>query len=247
MAEWILTILAALVGLYVLLPALVKGLLRLRFLRRIRKSGCVCLTFDDGPSPKATPQILALLRQAGARATFFIVGEAAEKCPELVAAIAHEGHELGEHGYGHLHAWKSNPLHYAADLARASRMIRHFASRYGSLFRPPYGKLNLLTLLYALLTRRRLAFWDLDPRDYAQTSPARLAQQVLSELAPGRVVLFHDGRRRPESDPAVTVEALKLVLEAAAPRRLEFATVSEALARARGTAAPADYPLPRRA
>lgn len=240
MLKLAITLFAAGAGIYLILPALLKPYLKARFRRRIAASGCACLTFDDGPHPVSTPQILDLLAAAKAKATFFVLGKQAEQYPELIARIAAQGHELGEHGYGHLNAWKADPIRYALDLWRGKRWIGPapacgVAAARVSLFRPPFGKLNLITLLYLCLGRRRLAFWDADPKDFNGRSPAEVAQDVIMSLDPGCVVLLHDGRVRPDgnrpgSDPASTVQALAWALEAAAPRKLRFATLSEAMA-----------------
>ena len=222
-------LLVAVLGLYLVVPGVAKLLLRARFHRLVQESGCICLTFDDGPHPVATPQILTLLETAQIKATFFVLGKQAEQYPELIDLIMRKGHEIGEHGYRHMNAWKTNPFRYAIDLWRGSRWIQP-ASVQVNLFRPPFGKLNLITLLYLTLERRQLAFWDIDPRDYDQQSPMNVARYVIEHLDPGKVVLLHDGRVRPGDDPAVTVQALKLILEAVAARKLRFTTLSEAFA-----------------
>jgi hypothetical protein len=96
-------------------------------------------------------------------------------------------------------------------------------------FRPPFGKLNFVSLLCAVLGRRRMAFWDIDPRDYQQETAAAVAEFVIPRLGPGRVVLLHDGRRGRGKRADVTVEALRLILESDAGRATRWATVSAAL------------------
>lgn len=215
---------------YLILPMGIRTLMRLHFLAQMRRSGCICLTFDDGPSPDSTPMILQLLSEAGVRATFFVLGKNARKYPELITLIRSMGHEIGEHGFGHLHAWKANPVEYTTDLIRGGWTIRdYYPPPHVHYFRPPYGKFNLLTLFYAWLGRRKVIFWNVDPRDYEQKSAVQVAQHVIENLAPGRIVLLHDGRIRLDSNPAVTVMALKMILDAAGSRGIRFASLGEAL------------------
>ena len=211
--EWTIGVAAALGAIYFGLPALAKAVLRRRFLARVRRGGCACLTFDDGPDPALTPAILEELNKAGVKATFFMIGERAAANPALAERVAHQGHEIGEHGLAHKNAWRSGPWASAGDLWNGAKVLAACDGTHPSTLRPPFGKLNLVTLIYAWLMRRKLVFWDVDPRDYAQQSPAEVARHVLERLARGSVVLLHDGRARPGSDPAVTLEALRLILE----------------------------------
>lgn len=230
--EGLLLLLAAAAGVYWMLPALAKGLLRRRLLARVRRSGCACLTFDDGPSPEATPQILEELARAGVRATFFMIGERARRHPALAAEVAARGHEIGEHGYAHQNAWRCGPWTAARDLWRGHAAL---AALGPAGLRPPYGKLNLVTLLYAGLKRRRLIFWDVDPRDYRDAPAAQVARHVRERLGGGRIILLHDGRMRPGGEASNTVAALRAILGDAAAAGIPLVTVGEALRRGGGT------------
>ena len=226
-------VLAFLGAAYFLVPWAFKIVMRRRFVCAIRRSGCTCLTFDDGPHPEATNQILDLLRAAGAKATFFLIGEKVERYPELVARIQAMGHEIGEHSYHHTHAWKTGPYGSYVDLEKGRRIIGKYVSSQSPIaFRPPYGKLNLVTLLYVILRRRRLTFWDIDPKDFGSPSPESIADAVNAKMRAGSTILLHDGRSSPGSDEESTVSALRLVLESAVQRRLRLTTVSQALSRA---------------
>jgi peptidoglycan/xylan/chitin deacetylase (PgdA/CDA1 family) len=228
--------LAALPALYFVLPFLVKLLLAERLSRRVAASGGACLTFDDGPDPRSTPALLDLLDQAGVRATFFVLGRQASAHPELARRIVESGHEVGEHGFGHLHAWKTEPVRYVADLLRGRRAIANSLRGGGhALFRPAFGELNLLTLLYLAFARRRLVMWNLNPRDFRATSAEDVAGRILRDLRVGSVVLLHDGRAGISTDPTVTVEAVRLVLAEAARRGLRLTPVGATL-RASGPA-----------
>jgi len=226
----LLIFMAILVG-YWIAPYAIKVALARQMLRRIRRSQAVCLTFDDGPDPRSTPRILELLDAAGASATFFMLGRQAALHPQIVRLIAASGHAIGEHGFAHRHAWRTDPIRYSVDLWRGRRALDRITStRHVRLFRPAFGEISLLTLLYLIFGGRRLVMWDLNPRDFDAASGAEVASRVANEMGPGSVVLLHDGRSDAASDPDVTVEAVRMILEHARQRGLRLLSVPQALA-----------------
>ena len=227
-----LILMAIFVG-YWVAPYAIKVVLARQSLRRIRRSQAVCLTFDDGPDPRSTPRILELLHGAGASATFFMLGRQAALHPQIVRQIIAYGHEIGEHGFAHRHAWRTDPIRYAVDLGRGRLALDQLVAKQRSrLFRPAFGEINLLTLLYLICGRRRMVMWDLNPRDFDAASAADVASRVANEMGPGSVVLLHDGRAGATSDPAVTIDAVRMILELAEQRGLRLLSVSQALAHA---------------
>ncbi|MHA2062632.1 MAG: polysaccharide deacetylase family protein, partial [Candidatus Sifarchaeia archaeon] len=161
---------------YIVIPYLLSLFIRRRRLSALGKGKYSCLTFDDGPNPDLTPDLLELFKKKGVKATFFVLGENVKKYPQLAAKIVEHGHEIGEHSYSHAHPWKRNPFNQALDLINGGRAIKRYISSGNSQwFRPPYGKLNLITLLYVLLSRKKLAPWDIDTRDYQEHSSEKLA------------------------------------------------------------------------
>jgi peptidoglycan/xylan/chitin deacetylase (PgdA/CDA1 family) len=217
--------------LYIGIPWAVRNAWRATFRSTVARSDCVCLTFDDGPDPRATSPILQMLEKAGARATFFLLGENVERYPDLARQILEMGHEIGEHGYRHVHAWKAGPLQSVRDLQRGRKVLRTTLLLRGPvLLRPPYGKLNLATLLYVLVLHKRLAFWSVDPRDYDHDAAESVVQDVMERVRPGDVVLLHDGRTGASGGENVTLMATKAILDAMATRGYRLCTVSQALA-----------------
>jgi peptidoglycan/xylan/chitin deacetylase (PgdA/CDA1 family) len=225
-----LAVIAIVLYAYFVLPWFIKGLLTRRLGTSIRRAGCVCLTFDDGPDPASTPLILDILAAAGAKATFFILGRNADRHPALVRRIAEAGHEIGEHGHGHRHAWRTGPVAYLQDLLRGRRALaEHLGSSPIRSYRPAFGELNLITLCYLLFGRRRLVMWNVNPRDFDAPSAAEVAKQVVRSLAAGSVVLLHDARADAATDVLVTVEALKLIMRDMQRGGLRLVTITEAL------------------
>jgi peptidoglycan/xylan/chitin deacetylase (PgdA/CDA1 family) len=226
-------LLAVLVTLHFFVPWIVRNILRNRFYKQVRASEKVCLTFDDGPNPKATPRIQALLDQAGIKATFFVTGEHAEQYPELVSNLLASGHEIGEHSYSHRHPWQAGPFHSLRDILRTRRALTHtLGPGVARSFRPPFGKLNFITLLYTLFCHRPLAFWNLNPRDYRQTSTQAIVDHVLAHLSPGSVILLHDGRYQAyiaNNSADLTIQTVEILLKEFATRNIHPVTLSEML------------------
>jgi peptidoglycan/xylan/chitin deacetylase (PgdA/CDA1 family) len=225
----LLWIILAALGFYLVIPILAVRFIRWRFNRQAASKPLTCLTFDDGPEPASTPRILAALKRAGIRATFFFVGEKMRQYPELVDAVRVEGHEIGFHGFSHRHAWKTGPIRSVTDILAANRLLKYHHMRPGTiLFRPPYGKLNGITLLSTFLSARKLVFWNRDPKDYQSTCGAKLAEELLADIGPGQVILLHEGRRDDSgSSPAVTAELVEHLTGAPLNNSFRFATMSE--------------------
>jgi peptidoglycan/xylan/chitin deacetylase (PgdA/CDA1 family) len=226
---------AALVGgyglVFIVLPYLVKTRWLKRSLAQLKASGAVCLTFDDGPEPESTDRILDVLDVYGVKATFFMLGENVAKHPDLAKRVKQSGHEVGEHGHGHTHPWKSSPYRSLQDLLEGRRTLKRILNLSDEpILRPPYGKLNLMGLFYCLWYKKRVFFWDIDPQDYKQASPDSIVKAVAGKLGAGSVILLHDGRIARRRDTlALTHQSLAGILEIIKARKLRALTVSEAI------------------
>jgi peptidoglycan/xylan/chitin deacetylase (PgdA/CDA1 family) len=179
----------------------------------------VALTFDDGPSAETTPRVLDALRSANARATFFVLGEAVDRRPDLLRRIVAEGHAVGIHAYSHEPFVLKNRRAVSEEIQQAEAAVRRACPNAKLIpwVRPPHG-FKSLTLLWTL--RRAgwgLAAWSLDSRDYRAHDPAQIAARVFAANA-GAIVLLHDG---PNNAP--TAAALKTVLHGLAERGLATA------------------------
>lgn len=168
-------------------------------LRRLRQNGesssrTVALTFDDGPEPDVTPRVLELLARAGARATFFLIGERAAREPVLVREIADAGHAIANHTWSHSKAFALLPPRaMSAEIDRAQDLLATSTGAPPLFFRPPAGFQNVL--LEPLLARRglHLASWTRRGLDaFAQNADA--VYRRLSPLSAGDILLLHDGQ-----------------------------------------------------
>lgn len=153
----------------------------------------MALTFDDGPHPEGTPPILEALASAGARATFFVVGEQAVRYPGLVADLLAAGHEVGVHAHRHRNQMRLSPAAFAADLRRAVDAIGEISGRAPRWYRPPYGAFTLGGLIAVRRAGLRPLLWSRWGRDWdTRTSPERIAALATRDIGAGDVVLLHD-------------------------------------------------------
>jgi peptidoglycan/xylan/chitin deacetylase (PgdA/CDA1 family) len=167
-----------------------------------------CLTFDDGPNPVDTPRLLEVLRRHGVPAVFFLLGQVALKYPDLVVAIAADGHALGNHGMHHddLSHWSEEQI--AADLRAATEAIRAAGSDAPiPFFRAPYGLWGRSPGVAAALGQRPVG-WRLAVGDWRPPGTDVLVERITTGITPGAIVLLHDGG----GDRHQTVEAVEAAI-----------------------------------
>ena len=178
----------------------------------------VYLTFDDGPSPEYTPQMLDVLARHDARATFFVVGSLAQAYPDIIQRIAAEGHTIANH------TWKHEDL---AGLSRAAfdETISRTQAVLGDLaapcMRPPYGSIDAFTREWASDHGLSLLTWDASPQDWLSPPAEEIADYIVQWARPGVVLLMHDGG----GDRSTTVQGLDMALERLAERGLRYEPV----------------------
>jgi peptidoglycan/xylan/chitin deacetylase (PgdA/CDA1 family) len=175
-------------------------------------SSVLYLTFDDGPDPTWTPQVLAVLRQYGVRATFFELGVQVHEHPTLPGLVRRQGHRIGNHTYGH----KSLPT---LDDGQLRRQIERGPS--ATCLRPPFGDVDARVREAAARAGQRIVLWDVDTRDWAEPGTQRIVRTVLQHVHPGATILMHDAG----GDRAQTVAALRILLPTLLAQGYTFATV----------------------
>jgi peptidoglycan/xylan/chitin deacetylase (PgdA/CDA1 family) len=161
--------------------------------RRLSDPGTVAITFDDGPHPLGTPAVLEALRDAGATATFFLVGEQVERGPGLAAEIAAAGHAIAVHGHRHRNMLRLTPRQVADDLDRGVTAIGEASGTLPTVYRPPYGIFSPAGL--AIVARRALRplLWSRWGHDWRGGAGARgIASEVADGVRGKDVLLLHD-------------------------------------------------------
>lgn len=163
----------------------------------------VYLTFDDGPTPVVTEKILTLLEDYQAKATFFCIGKNIEQHPELFKLVKVKGHHIGSHTYSHKNGWESNSTDYLTDYQKG----RELAS--SNLFRPPYGRI-LLNPLQTIQKQDKVIMWDILSKDYdASLTPETVLNNVLRNIKPGAIIVFHDSEKAKKNVIAVLPQLLQ--------------------------------------
>lgn len=153
----------------------------------------VALTFDDGPDPEYTPEVLARLDEFGVRATFFMLGMMAARYPELAREVVEAGHEIALHGYQHRLLLRRGPRATHHDLEHGRRIIEDATGTAVRWWRPPYGVLTGPSLASARRMRLTPVLWTAWGRDWTTTAtPQSVLRTVRSGLRPGATILLHD-------------------------------------------------------
>jgi peptidoglycan/xylan/chitin deacetylase (PgdA/CDA1 family) len=195
----------------------------------------VALTFDDGPSPIYTPEILALLRHYHAQATFFVLGERVEKYPGLIRAMLRDGHEVGNHSFDHDRLTKLSRPGWQGEMKELERTQMDLevlgCPRRGQLMRPPYSAFDERLVAYLKHTHRGLVLWNVDSGDWQGLDAQAIEHNVLDRVKNGSIVVFHDCDENGCKDRRPTVEALKVILPTLEKAGYRLVTISELVSR----------------
>ncbi|WP_068777860.1 polysaccharide deacetylase family protein [Paenibacillus sp. FJAT-26967] len=186
----------------------------------------IALTFDDGPDPVQTAQILNELKKYGAKATFFAVGKRAERFPELIKREIAEGHEVGNHTYSHPFLTSNRTTDdIRGEITATQKVLKSITGKSPTLFRPPGGYYHE-RLVHASLSEGCLPVlwsWHQDTEDWKSPPVSKIVNKVLNNAREGDIVLFHDYVK----GSANTVAAIKQILPELQKRGYRFVTVSE--------------------
>lgn len=179
----------------------------------------IAITFDDGPDPHCTEQLLDGLKERGAKASFFVMGKQAEAYPELIRRMQEEGHLIGNHTYSHIQLGKNNRETFKEELIRTNELLRGITGEEPQYVRPPYGSWDKsfeteLTMIPVL--------WTIDPKDWCSSDVNGIVRRVTEKAEENAVILMHD-----EYESTVTA-ALEIV-DILQKQGYEFVTVDEIL------------------
>ena len=197
-----------------------------------RTKNQVALTFDDGPDPVVTPQILDVLQAHGARATFFVIGRNLEHTTEVAARAVREGHEIGNHSWQHGYMRHAYPVRaQLEEMERNEALIRSITGQTKlSIYRPPVGLKSPNFARAAHRVSLNVIAWSVHSRDTLDQNGPRIARRILSRIRGGDIVLLHDGHQRPGARRTSALESLPSLLAGLKDRNLQAVTVSELLA-----------------
>lgn len=179
----------------------------------------IALTFDDGPHPYYTEQLLDGLKERNAKATFFVLGEHAEQYPELVRRMSEEGHLIGNHTYSHIQLGSQNVEKFKQELIKTNQILEELTGQEIQYVRPPYGtwdkRLEQELDMFPVL-------WSVDPLDWSTRSVDSIVRGVESRVKDNAIILLHDEYK-------TTVTAALRIVDELREQGYEFVTVEELL------------------
>jgi peptidoglycan/xylan/chitin deacetylase (PgdA/CDA1 family) len=184
----------------------------------------IALTFDDGPWPRTTAQVLEILKKEDIRATFFWVGQYLKAHPEIAQQVVAEGHAIGNHTWHHWYRQQSQ-LTAAHEINDTAELIYKTTGIKTLVFRPPGGVLNNGLADYAKEQNYVTVMWSIDSMDYRPFQAGQLVKNVIRKAEPGSIVLMHDGG----GNRATTVEALPQIIAQFKQQGYSFVTVPQLL------------------
>ena len=195
-----------------------KGMVRL-VEQSVTEPPKVALTFDDGPSSKYTPMLLAGLKERQIHATFFLMGKNIQGNEKIVKQMQEEGHLIGNHTYNHVQLDKISVRKAREEIEKTSNEIYEITGRYPTYIRPPFGAwrkdLDLSVTMFPV-------FWDVDTMDWKSKNVSQVMQIVNRQVHDGAIILMHDGYQ-------TSVEAALQVVDTLTKEGYEFVTVDQLL------------------
>lgn len=214
---------------YAFLPGLISRIFGYRVFKRGLVENEIALTFDDGPDPVYTPQLLDLLARYDAKATFFVVGAHAEGNEHLLERMKAEGHIIGIHNYVHKSNWLMRPRTVQRNIERTNDIIERAVGKRSVYYRPPWGIVNVFDFakagyLHIILWSAMFSDWKLS------VGAGKLKKRMMKRLRPGEVLLLHDCGRTFGADPVAPqnmLVALEAYLEEGAKRGYRFVAIDE--------------------
>lgn len=184
----------------------------------------IALTFDDGPWPKSTAQVLDILKKNNIPGTFFVVGQNVKNYPDLTRRIVAEGHSIANHTWHHWYH-HMNAQAAAYEVANTTDIIFKTTGVKSGLFRPPGGIMTNGVVSYARNNKYAIIMWSSDSIDYSRPAVPRLINNIFKSAKPGGIVLMHDGG----GDRTHTVQALPEIISRFRKQGYKFVTVPELL------------------
>ncbi len=189
-------------------------------LRGDAREKTLALTFDDGPHPVYTLRLLAILRRYHVKATFFVVGEMAQRYPDLIRAEVADGHVIGNHTYHHVNLTRIPESEVRNEWLACQLVVKGITGRTMRYDRPPGGDWDVGVIREAERLGLTTVLWTDDPGDYASPGDRRIETRVLDRINNGGIILLHDGVQQ-------TLDVLPQIIERLQSRGYRFVTVDQ--------------------
>lgn len=185
----------------------------------------IALTFDDGPHPRITPQILEILDEYGIKATFFVIGVNSKNYPNQLKQIVDGGHEIGNHTYSHKILKSMSKEEIEKEILDTETQVEKITNITPNLLRPPCGIYDETLIEIAQEKDLKVVLWTVDSHDWSHRTVANIVQNVTKNASNGDILLFHDY----VSGEYNTPNALRKIIPLLIKQGYEFVTVSELL------------------
>jgi len=187
----------------------------------------IALTFDDGPHPARTPEILKILNEYNVKATFFVIGKNVEYYPETFQKIISDGHEIGNHTYTHRSLKKCTTDLVKKEIQAFEKIISEYSTVKSALIRPPGGLYGNSLEDYAINNNYNIILWSVDTMDWAHKDVDEIVDNILTNTDGGDIILMHDYISGQSPTPKVIETVIPILIE----RGYEFVTVSELISK----------------
>jgi len=189
---------------------------------------CIALTFDDGPYPPYTQQLLQVLKEEKVKATFFVVAQNAEKYPELLKQELAAGHEIALHSYVHRDQLKLRAEEVQQNLEQGKAALEKIAGVEVKYFRPPHGFKDWVVMEESAKAKLEVVNWSVIPRDWTNPGVEVIVQRVVDKAETGAIVLLHDGDSPKYTAPREqTVQATRAIIRKLKEQGYSFVTIGE--------------------
>ncbi|WP_348983027.1 polysaccharide deacetylase family protein [Desulfosporosinus sp. I2] len=179
----------------------------------------VALTFDDGPDPIDTPDVLNILKAKKVRATFFVLGKAAQENPYLLKRLINEGHEIGNHSFTHNYPQSK----FMVEMSQTDQVVFEATGSHTYFYRPPRGLVTKTQLETIKQNGHIVALWSVDSKDWRNPGVKQIVDNVMRDVFPGAIILMHDGGYQRSQ----TVKSLGTILDSLQNLGYRFVTLSE--------------------
>ncbi|MCM3115283.1 polysaccharide deacetylase family protein [Neobacillus sp. MER 74] len=213
---------------YAIVPTIFIRMSGRRIVKRVH-APAIAITFDDGPNPEYTPQLLDLLKKYGVKASFFVVGSKVKAYPDIIKRMCQEGHTIGIHHYNHISSWILTPFHFKRQLQMTEQAIYRFTNKKVIFYRPPWGSFNLFSLF--LSKRFKVIMWSHIFGDWkAAKGKNGLLNQLLQATEAGSVLLLHDCGETWGADklaPYYMLKCLEIYLQENVKKGTKFIALEE--------------------
>ncbi len=179
--------------------------------KEITNKKVVALTFDDGPDPRYTPKILAILKKENVKASFFVVGKNVERFPQLARNEQQAGHLIGNHTWNHALLIKKSQRQIKANLKLTAEILKDNHIKMARFFRPPYGALSDKLFRAVASSGYQVVLWTDEMHELRFPSAQADARAVADDVEPGTIILAHDGRGRHFAELSALPYLIKLL------------------------------------